>query len=155
MKPFGVVVAAMAVAMSAAVFLRPDLFKGKKGCVPVLAKCIGRGKSGDGYKTFMVSGQACADGGTSLSLPDSMDLVGDCAPVEVDKCTDPVACDGGVTIAEHECACRVDGGECTVNGRPAPYGNTLEPRTWSGAGCVRKSCVELQGESSWPEECPQ
>lgn len=37
---------------------------------------------------------------------------------------------------------------------PAPLGVTLQPG-WVGAGCKRKSCVELAGTSSWPtESCP-
>lgn len=53
-----------------------------------------------------------------------------------------------------ECACS-SGKDCTVDGKPAPVGNTLAAETWSGPGCVRKSCVELMGKTSWPRECPQ
>lgn len=37
---------------------------------------------------------------------------------------------------------------------PAPLGVTLPAGSWSGAGCVRKSCVELAGVSSWSASCP-
>ena len=52
------------------------------------------------------------------------------------------------------CACRQATGTCTVGGNPAPFGTTLNPGTWSGAGCRLKSCVELYGFESYPPECP-
>lgn len=35
----------------------------------------------------------------------------------------------------------------------APKGLTLPPGTWTGAGCKRKTCVELGGSSSMPAAC--
>lgn len=62
---------------------------------------------------------------------------------------------------QEPCACRGASGICRVplaDGgiAPAPAGVTLDPGAWTGAGCVRKSCDEVQGEqgSSWPDECP-
>lgn len=51
------------------------------------------------------------------------------------------------------CACST-GSNCTVGGKAAPRGTTLQAGTWSGAGCRLKSCVELYGFASYPSECP-
>lgn len=56
------------------------------------------------------------------------------------------------------CACRVDA-TCLVGGSPAPIGRTLDPGTFSGAGCRKKPCFArfdgLGIDNSWPTECPR
>ncbi len=37
---------------------------------------------------------------------------------------------------------------------PALNGITLNSTKWRGAGCQRKTCVELGGKTSWPAGCP-
>lgn len=54
---------------------------------------------------------------------------------------------------DFECACST-GKDCDVDKKPAPPGNTLSPGTWRGEGCLKKTCIELAGRSSWPRECP-
>lgn len=72
--------------------------------------------------------------------------------------------DGGVKFLAQACACRAATGTCEYRNdagtlTTAPQGRTLGPGYWpydnfSGAGCVRKACVELMGETSWPTNCP-
>lgn len=83
--------------------------------------------------------------------------------------------DGGTGIKELplECGCRRASGVCRYqlpDGGQAnvPFGRTVGPgyplrvgprvshstEVFAGAGCARKACIELAGESSWPEECP-
>jgi hypothetical protein len=69
-----------------------------------------------------------------------------------------------VTFLAQSCACRAATGTCQYTNDAgtlvtAPQGRTLGPgyppfETFSGAGCIRKSCVELLGETSWPAACP-
>ncbi len=43
----------------------------------------------------------------------------------------------------------------TSDGGPAVGGSTLAAGSWSGAGCVRKQCVEYFGRPGvWPASCP-
>lgn len=65
--------------------------------------------------------------------------------------TDPVAQTAATGFA---CACRQATGTCTVGGQPAKFGTTLAPGTYTGAGCLLKTCVELYGFESYPPECP-
>ena len=56
-----------------------------------------------------------------------------------------------------KCACAKDA-TCLYKGAaalPAMKGNTLPPGSWSGAGCVPKTCVALAGREVWPSECPE
>lgn len=44
-----------------------------------------------------------------------------------------------------------DGGVCTtLDGGDPGVENTMQPGQWAGAGCVRKACVEIAGDSSAP-----
>lgn len=96
------------------------------------------------------------DGGTLPSLPSGMyGLVDSEFEVPFDAGHPQMECWIGEQ-APFPCACAKtydcyvdlpDGGFQT-----APSGVTLQPG-WSGEGCVRKSCVELAGQSSWPAEC--
>lgn len=36
----------------------------------------------------------------------------------------------------------------------APRGVTLYPGMFRGTGCLNKPCMEMQGHSSWPKQCP-
>jgi hypothetical protein len=96
------------------------------------------------------------DGGT-LSLPAGMTALDDTARVM--PCPqDPPELEvwvQGEASAPFPCACST-GSDCFLAGpeqEPAPLGVTLQPG-WTGAGCKPKTCVELAGSSSWPEECP-
>lgn len=60
--------------------------------------------------------------------------------------------DSGIGAALR-CACST-GSNCTVGGSAAPLGRTLDPGTFSGAGCKAKPCVERAGTSSWVAGCP-
>ncbi len=57
-----------------------------------------------------------------------------------------------------DCACSApDAGAClqTSDGGTAITGSTLAAGSWSGAGCVRKQCVEYFGRPGvWPASCP-
>ena len=74
-----------------------------------------------------------------------------------------IALEGDVE-ATFACACNPGIGTCNWTPRlrngtlgpsvPAPKGTTLPAGQWSGAACVRKTCVELYGFSSFPPECP-
>lgn len=53
------------------------------------------------------------------------------------------------------CACST-GASCNTvpGGTPIPKsGNTLRPGTFTGAGCIKKPCVELAGAPSMPASC--
>lgn len=83
--------------------------------------------------------------------------------------------DGGTAFRELalECGCRKASGVCRFQlpdggFQTVPFGQTVGPGyalpgpgktalqtdSFGGAGCQRKACVELAGESSWPTECP-
>jgi hypothetical protein len=75
---------------------------------------------------------------------------------------DPVAQNVATGFA---CACRKATGTCNwtpplIGGgvgaaTAAPFGMTLPPGLWSGAGCRLKPCIESYGHSSWDEAtCP-
>jgi hypothetical protein len=56
-----------------------------------------------------------------------------------------------------KCACASDA-TCLWTGvdggpNPGPKGLTFQPGTFSGAGCIRKPCVELAGHPSMPAAC--
>jgi hypothetical protein len=92
-----------------------------------------------------------------------------CRLVEaIGTCTDATLCaeaDAGtqpITEQTPACACRMAAGTCTwtppgSTARTAPFGNTMEAGTWSGAGCFRKYCGPVrQGDADdWPSECPR
>lgn len=64
---------------------------------------------------------------------------------------------GELKASTLRCACS-SGALCTVGGKAAPMGVTLQPGAFLGLGCVGKSCgPELLGEqgATWPEGCPQ
>jgi len=94
--------------------------------------------------------------GIAIDVPDRLELYGD-EPCEVLEDAGTVA---RLTVVPHRCACRKASGACRVPNPdggvalPAPFGTTLRPG-WSGAGCERKPCIELAGESSWPAACPE
>lgn len=54
------------------------------------------------------------------------------------------------------CACWApDAGACDDTlGRTRGF-NEAQPGTWSGPGCVPKSCGQFAGHPNWPPECPQ
>lgn len=79
-----------------------------------------------------------------------------------DDCADGgTACAGAAHYNQDRCACRASAGVCrTPNpdggvGLAQPFGVTIQP-PFSGAGCVAKSCEELNGDQgqSWPSGCP-
>lgn len=55
-------------------------------------------------------------------------------------------------VAVHQCAWKPNAGAaCTkTDGGNPGVENTMRPGTYVGAGCVKKSCVEMAGESSRP-----
>lgn len=135
------------------------------------------GKKGDRYRRVEVPSTTCvayniySDGGTvalstQVEAPaprKGMDVVpGSC--VEAAGVKAPRVADAGVMHLPISCACKGATGTCQVidaNGKllDAPKGKTLGPgypfTTFTGAGCVPKSCSELMGETSWPTACPR
>lgn len=84
-----------------------------------------------------------------------------------DDAADPVDA-GSMRSRQDDCGCRGASGTCLVANPdgganlPAPYGVTLQPGTFGGAGCVRKVCggvftlVDGQpADMTWPANCPE
>jgi hypothetical protein len=106
------------------------------------------------------------DGGNSVILPDlpfTKLRVVRLQDVDVATCASrPNICplwgtDRPFRVVQHLCAWKPNAGAAC--GRINPDGgaaldpgvaNTMQPASWVGAGCVRKACVEIAGESSAP-----
>lgn len=156
---------------------------GLQSCVARRVECRARRRAGCGagpaYAMVQTKAAICDIPGETglvvLRWPSCWQTVGSpteaCRQVEA-GCTDGTLCvaDSTETMPVREetftCACRMAAGTCTwdpdIGGpevaRPAPFGATLAPGTWSGAGCQVKYCgPELAGDqgASWPAGCPQ
>lgn len=83
-----------------------------------------------------------------------------CTVLEAATCTVPAVCNAGAApqVEPDTCACRPAAGVCTKpDGSALPFGVTLQPGEFIGAGCVPKYCgPEIAGEQgqSWPSNCP-
>jgi hypothetical protein len=60
----------------------------------------------------------------------------------------------GDPAAPYLCACAKNDTCTRPDGGGVPTGITLTEGQWAGPGCLPKSCVEIAGTSSWPQECP-
>ena len=79
-------------------------------------------------------------------------------------CDDDEVCDGGagIKLEADQCAARgwPAAGACLLqDGGAAPFGVTLAPGSWSGAGCIPRVCVVFANGASgvdpaWPDEAP-
>lgn len=60
------------------------------------------------------------------------------------------------TVGDFGCACS-PGANCEMQlpdaGWAPAWTNTVAAGKWRGGGCVRKTCVEFAGTSSWPPGC--
>lgn len=108
------------------------------------------------------------DAGGFKGMRDCYHPIGDistaCKVVD-EACTDALLCNVDLDeepnerASQERCACRqVDAGPCRFiwpDGGLSPNipRNFTIPEPFQGAGCVRKTCVELFGEESMPEEC--
>lgn len=116
---------------------------------------------GTQYRTVTVGARWCGpDAG--LVLPS---LPGNAEYFRPDLCRRalPTIAEGTELDVQDECACS-SGAGCTVPNPdggalpiPAPPRETLGPgyrfATFAGAGCIRKPCGEIIGQSSWPAAC--
>ena len=112
------------------------------------------------YGTILTRGRRfdLPDGGFVIVKPDPTTKLEHYGP---DACE--VLEDAGVPLrtraVRQACACRRASGICRVPNPDggtdiaAPFAETLQPG-WSGLGCQPKPCVEIAGESSWPDNCP-
>lgn len=152
-------------------------------CIPVEVACgvrvsgellgaLGGADGGRGhrYRRVTLNARNCAEFDAGIVLTDKALYVdGGWRPgLEVIEGYCKILGDAGIAtdfIRElpHECGCRAASGVCRVRiedggTEPAPFGATLGPgyfyTEFAGAGCVRKACVEIAGESSWPDACP-
>lgn len=132
-------------------------------CPPVDAICPQRLDDG-GYVRTRVKARDCRAIGLGFVLPPAKN--GEW--FRVDRCrradTDTLPNEDSQATEQHECACRMAAGACSVRlsdggTGPAPFGVTFGPgyafEQFGGAGCQRKSCGVYAGESDWPASCPE
>jgi hypothetical protein len=58
------------------------------------------------------------------------------------------ACSVNSDVADGGCLLSISGGALA-----APTGRTLNSGTWTGEGCLPKTCVVLAGNDQWPPQC--
>ncbi len=129
--------------------------------------------SGRRYRRVAFNGRDCRALGhgfvvTDRRFYDGLNYVNGVEPID-GRCrivVDAPADDGGTGLREMPlpCGCRMAAGICRYDlagggTAPVPFGRTIGPgyppyENFAGAGCFRKACVELSGETSWPAACP-
>lgn len=109
------------------------------GCTVRTAECDARRVDGGSrYWRVEVTAMRCPRPGGGFNWAVALDDAGTPMDAVVSK-TFPCAWkpNAGATCT------RLDGGNPGVQ-------NTMQPGQWTGAGCVRKACVEIAGDSSAP-----
>lgn len=111
------------------------------------------------HLTIVIGAWKNPDGGVvypNLAFGDLLDPHASC--IETDNSALKLDAGEFRLLATFRCAC-TQGSQCLLlDGGAAVRGVTLSPGSFSGSGCIPKSCgPELAGEqgSTWPDECPE